>query len=185
MFLLSKATQCKTPYQSKGQGDILALKMYCTLLYIKNNLVVFFLLKITKHWDNPTTKLCKSSNLSFCPERRLLHNFICIVHGPSPLGRTTACRLSPCSLNGKPKMYRAAPLGETLLFFKSILLLFFDCNSDCVSLCAWVTNQGWIFTFYFTVRCYTPTIYIAAAWAKWISLNQSYCFSAGKVQWRP
>lgn len=78
-------------------------------------------------------------------------------------------------------MYHAALLGETPLFFKSILLLFFDCNSDSVSLCAWVTNKGWIFAFYFTVRCYTPTLYIAAAWAKWISLSQSYCFSAGKV----
>lgn len=62
-------------------------------------------------------------------------------------------------------------LERELPFFKSILLLFFDCNSNYVSMSH---EQRVNFYIYFPVRHYTPTICIAPAWAKWINRSQSY-----------
>lgn len=138
------------------------------------------------HADNPTCKLGESPTLSFVHRKRHGPHCVCIAYSTSPPGTETDCRVSLCALDRKPQMHHKALLGkENCSVFKSILLVFLDCNSDCESWCAWVMNKEGIFTFYVDVRSSIAAMYIAAAWAKWISLSQSYCFSAGNTQWRP
>lgn len=69
--------------------------------------------------DNPTCKLGKSPSLHFLHRKRHSSRCICIACSTSLPETESDYRVSPCTLDRKPKMHHKALLGKETVLFSS------------------------------------------------------------------